>query len=106
MTGHPSIASVQATVIRLCGTSRAVMLGYSRYRRDSVPRQLAMAVAADITGKSNTVIARAFRRDHTTVLYAKRVMADRQPVAQAFLAGVVTRSHSARLGAPKQEKNS
>ncbi|MEN3973094.1 helix-turn-helix domain-containing protein [Sphingomicrobium sp. XHP0235] len=48
------------------------LLSDRRTRAFAYPRQVAMALAAELTGYSLPRIGRAFDRDHTTVMHAQR----------------------------------
>jgi chromosomal replication initiation ATPase DnaA len=61
---------------REAGCSIACILGPARNRRIAWPRQKAMKRAMD-EGFSSTQVARAFNRDHTTVLYAAGMLPKR-----------------------------
>lgn len=75
----PTIAAVQAAVAEAFRLPLAAMKGEVRDRDRAWPRQAGMALAFKITGRSSTVIGRAFGgRDHTTVLYAVRAVAERR----------------------------
>jgi chromosomal replication initiator protein len=52
------------------------LLGRGRYRRVCRPRQIAMYLACEMTGQSLPQIGRSFGRDHTTVLHARRTIAN------------------------------
>ena len=69
------IQDCRHAVERLMRISEGDMLGPSIERRFSWPRQIAMALAREMTGASLTRIGRHFRRDHSTVLHAIRRVA-------------------------------
>lgn len=48
-----------------------------RHQRFSEPRQMAMAVAKEITGQSWAQIGRAFQRSHSNAIYAVQVVGER-----------------------------
>lgn len=52
--------------------TRADLVGPNRARKFSRPRQIAMALARELTQRSMPEIGRQFSRDHTTVLHAIR----------------------------------
>lgn len=74
-TPRTSIAAVQETVARECGVTVADLRGPRRMRRIAHPRQIAMALARELTGASLPEIGRQFGRDHTTVLHGCRNVA-------------------------------
>lgn len=51
-------------------------------------RQLAMYLATQLTGRSLPAIGRVFDRDHTTILHARKCMADRVQTCPATAAAV------------------
>jgi chromosomal replication initiator protein len=51
-----------------------LLVGKGRKRKIARPRQIAMALTREITGKSLPEIGRDFGRDHTTVLHAVRTV--------------------------------
>lgn len=66
-----SIENIQKTVAEYYNIRLAELSGKSRARSVARPRQIAMALAKDLTSKSLPEIGRAFGgRDHTTVLHA------------------------------------
>jgi chromosomal replication initiator protein len=73
----PSVAAIQEAVCSVLGVSRASMLSSSRTAAVSRARQIAMYVARELTDRSLADIARAFGRDHTTILHADRVVSTR-----------------------------
>lgn len=73
-----SIALIQRATAAHYGLTLADLTSPGRQGRVVGPRHLAMAIAVS-TGKSLTTVARAFgRQDHTTVLHAVRVVAERE----------------------------
>ena len=81
-----SVRQVQEAVADYYGFSLGELLGRSRARQLTAPRHLAMYLAKEITAASLPALGEAFRRDHTTVLYAlRKVSADltRDPCAVA-----------------------
>jgi len=68
----PTIAECQRAVCARKGLTLAEMKSPSRKRDWTLPRQVAMALARELTGKSWTQLGLAFGRDHTTVIYAAR----------------------------------
>lgn len=70
-----SVENIQKTVAEYYKIRLSDLLGKSRSRSLARPRQLAMAMAKDLTDRSLPEIGRAFGgRDHTTVMHAcKRI---------------------------------
>ena len=68
----PTIADVQEAVCAVLHLSRDDLLSTQRTARVSSARQLAMYLSRELTGLSLARIAEAFRRDHSTVVYAIR----------------------------------
>jgi chromosomal replication initiator protein len=76
----PTIHAVQDAVCAVLHLSRDDLLSPSRAPRITRGRHLAMYLARDITGLSLAGIARAFKRDHSTVIHAiRRVAASLEP---------------------------
>jgi chromosomal replication initiator protein len=73
----PSLEAIQEAVCRQHGVTRSELLSARRSARIARSRQLAMYLARELTPLSLAEIARAFDRDHTTVLHAVRVVASR-----------------------------
>jgi chromosomal replication initiator protein len=69
-----SVREIQSTVAWRYGISRDDMLSDARAARLARPRQIAMYLARKLTTLSLPAIGRKFRRDHTTVLHAVRVI--------------------------------
>src|SRR5690606_8333259 len=68
-----SIANIQKAVADYYGLQLREMLGKKRTRSLARPRQVAMALAKELTEHSLPEIGMAFEgRDHTTVLHACR----------------------------------
>lgn len=65
-----TIRAIQEVVAKHHGIPMTALLGRGSYRKAARPRQIAMFLAAEITGRETTVLARAFNRDRTTVAYA------------------------------------
>ena len=59
-------------VAGFCGVTSAGLIGYSRARKYTVPRQVAMYLVRKHCGYSYPQVGSIFRRDHTTVMYACR----------------------------------
>lgn len=64
-----TIGEIQRAVADHFGLTLADLIGPARDRKTSRPRQVAMWLCREITGKSMAEIGRAFRRDHTTVMH-------------------------------------
>jgi chromosomal replication initiator protein len=73
----PTLAAIQEAVCTVSGLSPQELLSPRRSARVVRSRQLAMYLARELTPLSLTEIARAFDRDHTTVLHAVRSVAKR-----------------------------
>lgn len=74
-----SIENIQKTVAEYYSIRLADLSGKSRSRSVARPRQIAMALAKELTSKSLPEIGKAFGgRDHTTVLHACRKVAELQ----------------------------
>ncbi|NND90688.1 MAG: chromosomal replication initiator protein DnaA [Granulosicoccus sp.] len=72
-----SVENIQKTVAEYYSIRLADLSGKSRSRSVARPRQLAMALAKELTSKSLPEIGRTFGgRDHTTVLHACRKVAE------------------------------
>lgn len=79
MTIHQRIRSVTIHDIFdaariVTGTQKAELIGRKKTRPVVLHRQAAMAAAYQLTGRSLPSVARAFGRDHTTVLHAVRAV--------------------------------
>ncbi|KAA5603751.1 hypothetical protein F1188_19335 [Roseospira marina] len=89
-------------IVQACATEWGVpvsgLLAHCRTRGLVIPRQAAMAIAADLTPATYGQIGRAMRRDHTTVRHgmaAARTRAARDPAVAARMAAVQARLTSA-----------
>ncbi|MBF1233019.1 MAG: chromosomal replication initiator protein DnaA, partial [Haemophilus sp.] len=67
-----TIENIQKVVAEYYRIKVADLKSKSRARSVTRPRQVAMALAKELTNKSLPEIGRAFERDHTTVLNACR----------------------------------
>ena len=65
---EPTIREVQRATAAIFGVPLAAMTERGNTRDITRARHAAMYLARRLTGKSTTVIGRAFERDHTTVL--------------------------------------
>jgi chromosomal replication initiator protein len=68
----PSVSEIIACVAERFGAPVDEILSDRKERRIARVRQAAMALAHELTWQSYPAIGRAFRRDHTTVMYAVR----------------------------------
>ena len=66
---------IQEAVAHYYSLSLEDLLSGKRERKFSRPRQVAMYLAAELTGQPGTEIGRRFNRDHTTVIHARRQIA-------------------------------
>ena len=71
-----SISNIQKTVADYYQLRLAELSSKRRSRSIARPRQIAMALAKELTEHSLPEIGEAFSRDHTTVLHACRVVRD------------------------------
>lgn len=71
------INHVKRATCAVYGVSNNDLEMRDRHRRYAEPRQMAMAVARQLTEQSWVQIGRAFARDETTVIYASRVINER-----------------------------
>jgi hypothetical protein len=89
MHNSPTVADIQAVVCNHFGTNRAEMCSLRLHRSASHPRQLAMYLSYELTELSNAEIARLFGgRDHTTIIYGRRVVAQRLAEDNVFASHV------------------
>jgi chromosomal replication initiator protein len=80
----PSLEQIQDAVCAVHRISREELLSPRRSPRIAQTRQLAMYLARELTGLSLSDIARAFDRDHTTVMHAIRAVGARlEPGSEA-----------------------
>ena len=70
----PALSDIQAAVAAHFAISPLELVSRRRARRIARPRQIAMYLARELTPQSLPAIGRAFRRDHTTVMHACRVI--------------------------------
>jgi chromosomal replication initiator protein len=73
----PTLEAIQNAVCAVNGLTREELLSKGRSPRVARARQLGMYMARELTGLSLAEIARAFDRDHTTVLHAIRSVKSR-----------------------------
>lgn len=69
-----TVRQIQERVCRYFDMTHLEMLTQNRSHRYTRPRQIAMMLARETTGKSLTALGTAFCRDHTTVLTACRAV--------------------------------
>lgn len=75
LPGRLTIREVQDVVCKRFGVGHADLVGECRKKIWAYPRQVAMYLCREYTGKSFPEIARAFTdRDHTTILFGWRKM--------------------------------
>jgi chromosomal replication initiator protein len=97
-TRRPMVSEIIRAVADHFGLTVGDILSQRRERRISRPRQIAMYLARENSGKSTTQLGREFERDHTTVVYATQVIAkeiDSDPIMaremERIMAGVLRR---------------
>lgn len=71
------INHVKRAACAVYGVSNGDLEMRDRHRRYAEPRQMAMAVARQLTEQSHIAVGRAFQRDETTVIRAVRVVNER-----------------------------
>lgn len=69
--------AIQSAVAAAFDLDRQELLSDRRGKAVAGARQMAMALTAELTGWSTPKIGSVYRRDHTTVLHALRVTAER-----------------------------
>jgi len=86
-TVRPSrIAAVVAAVAEASDLTPADLIGRERGREVSHPRQVAMALCLELPHATLPQIARAFGRDHTTIIHAREAVRRRMsPDLQAAM---------------------
>jgi chromosomal replication initiator protein len=76
---HVSVEAIQAVISHRFGVSVADLISHRREREVSYPRQLAMYLSRTVAEASFPTIAEKFGgRDHSTVMYAVRVIETRR----------------------------
>ncbi len=70
----PSVESIQEVVCSTLGVARNELLSPNRTARVTQARHFSMYLARDLTSLSLAQIARAFQRDHSTVIHAVRTV--------------------------------
>lgn len=74
-----NIGGVKSAACQMYDIEPSQLIGKRRHRKIAWPRQMAMAVARDITHRSMPEIGRSFGdRDHTTVIHALRQVKKRR----------------------------
>lgn len=73
----PSFDAIQEAVAGVFGLTRVQLLSASRVPRIARARQIAMYLSRDLLDASLPTIARAFNRNHTTVMHAVRAVEGR-----------------------------
>ncbi|MFT4048503.1 MAG: chromosomal replication initiator protein DnaA [Solirubrobacterales bacterium] len=95
------IEKIQQTVADHFDLSVDDLLSASRARNIAGPRQIAMFLACEYSGQTLPMIARAFGRDHSTVVHARdklRAANREDPAAAAAVDSLKTVLHSAAGG--------
>lgn len=78
------VADIIDFVADATGVDARHIRGPSQERRHSWPRQVAMALALNVTKRQITQIASVFGRDHTTLLWARKSVRARCEASPAF----------------------
>lgn len=78
------LSEVLAVICAGEGVTTGEVYSPLRHRRIAKPRQMAYALARDLTGLSYPALGRLFRRDHTSLLYGYRVIARRSASEPEF----------------------
>jgi chromosomal replication initiator protein len=98
----PTLTAIQDAVCVVNGLTKDELLSPRRAPRVAHARQLAMYMARELTPLSLAEIARAFDRDHTTVLHAVRSVSSRlEPGSETATA--IHKIHSALGTRPARE---
>lgn len=95
----PNIREVIAATAAWYRIPAEKILGRETYRQYAYPRQVAMFLARQMTGRSLMEIGRRFNRDHTTCLHAIRKVPERaadDDLLRAILAIAATATTLAR----------
>ena len=88
---HQFVAHIQETVAAYYGIHPRSMTSQERRQKISHPRQVAIYLALELTGKPYSEIGRRFGgRDHTTVIYARRAVEQRMYADAEVLMDVET----------------
>lgn len=73
------IDDVKRAVAAEFSVPQRIMESYAQERASTLPRQVAMALAYELTGHSSPAVARHFGdRHHSTILYARDRLAERR----------------------------
>lgn len=98
----PTVERVQDATCELFGLTREELLSDTRSQRITWPRQVAMYLARELTGRSLPAIAAAFGgRNHTTVMHACKRTAERvaaDPDVSETVRTLSERIHADRRG--------
>ena len=78
---EPSIADVQSAVCQEFEITPAEMLSPIQKRNITIPRQIAMYLAREVTHQTFAVIARSFNRDYSTISFACEAIKRRPELA-------------------------
>ena len=81
---EPSIADIQTAVCQEFEITRAEMLSAIQSRKITIPRQIAMYLAREITHKTFGEIARSFDRDYSTISFGCDAIARRPELASVI----------------------
>lgn len=76
--GDFRIVDIRRAVAAHYGLTDADMVSHDRHRRLARPRQVAMYLARELTGRSYPELGRMFNRDHSTVVHARDCIAHRR----------------------------
>jgi chromosomal replication initiator protein len=69
---------IQRTVAEFYGLTLAELRSYRHDWRVSRPRQIAAYLCCRLTEHSYPVVGRLFKRDHSTIIHADRIVAERR----------------------------
>ncbi len=83
-----AVARIQDIVSAYYDVDPDSMCSERQDREVAWPRQVAMYLAREITGKSYPAIGRMFDRDHSTVISALRAVEDRQTTSPTLRADI------------------
>jgi len=88
---RPYISEIQKLTCEYFGISHDDLVGESRLRVMSRPRQIAMYLCCEMTAASTPQIGQRFMgRDHTTVIHARRQIERLLPIDDEVAAAVST----------------
>lgn len=83
-----SIAEVIATVSRTTGIPVHELMSRTSRRAVAWPRQVAMVLSQELTAAPLSMVGRVFRRNHSTVMYARRRLRNRCAIDADYAAEV------------------